>query len=205
MDPVLQPLGGILSLNTDLVLNSVADLSEADALRRPVPNGNNVRFLLAHLVAARHFVAELLGKPLANPHEEAFRAVETVEHAESLPELSALRREWSRISPHVVSCLERATADVLTSSAPQPLPGSDGTVLGAITFLVQHESYHLGQLGLLRIALGYPGVSYDPAPGRSSPWRPSSSTPSPSGPEDSWEPWPGAGSAGSCTGRCRWR
>jgi uncharacterized damage-inducible protein DinB len=37
---------------------------------------------------------------------------------------------------------------------------SDGSVLGAVAFLAQHESYHMGQLGLLRKALGYPPMSY---------------------------------------------
>jgi uncharacterized damage-inducible protein DinB len=34
-------------------------------------------------------------------------------------------------------------------------------VLGALTFLVQHDSYHLGQLSLLRKWAGLPAMRYD--------------------------------------------
>jgi uncharacterized damage-inducible protein DinB len=42
----------------------------------------------------------------------------------------------------------------------QALPGADGTVLGALAFLAQHESYHVGQVALLRRQLGLPAMSY---------------------------------------------
>jgi len=32
--------------------------------------------------------------------------------------------------------------------------------MGGIAFAVQHESYHLGQIALLRRALGHPPMSY---------------------------------------------
>ena len=38
---------------------------------------------------------------------------------------------------------------------------SDTTFAGAITFLAQHESYHVGQLALLRKGLGLGPMSYE--------------------------------------------
>lgn len=39
-----------------------------------------------------------------------------------------------------------------------PLAGP--TLLGTIAFLMQHESYHVGQMGLLRKQLGRPATTY---------------------------------------------
>lgn len=46
----------------------------------------------------------------------------------------------------------------LDEPAPQRYPGGDPSVLGALAFLVQHDSYHLGQLALLRRAHGLPAM-----------------------------------------------
>jgi uncharacterized damage-inducible protein DinB len=39
-------------------------------------------------------------------------------------------------------------------------PIEDNTKFGALTFMVQHETYHIGQLGILRRALGLPAMKY---------------------------------------------
>jgi len=39
-------------------------------------------------------------------------------------------------------------------------PISDTTALGMITFLTQHDSYHIGQVGFLRRQLGKPAMTY---------------------------------------------
>ena len=39
-------------------------------------------------------------------------------------------------------------------------PLANGTLLGTLTFLVQHDSYHLGQLSLLRKYCGLPAMRY---------------------------------------------
>ena len=40
----------------------------------------------------------------------------------------------------------------------------DGTVLGELAYLVQHDSYHLGQVSLLRRQMGLPPMSLHIAP-----------------------------------------
>jgi hypothetical protein len=39
-------------------------------------------------------------------------------------------------------------------------PIGDATVLGLIAFMVQHDSYHIGQLALLRKHYGLPAMRY---------------------------------------------
>ena len=50
--------------------------------------------------------------------------------------------------------------DETWSSPAPPRPGGDPdeTIGTLLTFLVFHEAYHVGQLGVIRRALGYEGV-----------------------------------------------
>lgn len=50
--------------------------------------------------------------------------------------------------------MAEATDMQLAAPAPRALPIADKSVLGALTFLTYHEGYHLGQIALLRKALG---------------------------------------------------
>ena len=161
METAVQPLSEILNLNTDMVVNSLDGVSESEAAGQPIAGANSASFLLAHLVDARYFFARLIGERLENPHHEAFRAVRSMADAASLPPLSEMRDSWLRVSAHIMSALEKATPETLASVTEQRFPVDDRTVVGALAFLAQHESYHLGQLALLRKALGHGGVSYD--------------------------------------------
>ncbi|MHC4944255.1 MAG: DinB family protein [Planctomycetota bacterium] len=161
MEPLLQPLSDVFFLNTDLVMNSLDGLSETDAASCPSKGLNSARFLFAHMIDARYFLVKLLGAPLDNPHEETFREVTTMEQETMLPPLSAMKADWHRVSSHLESCLRNTAVEVLMALSPQSFPVADRTVLGGVAFLAQHESYHLGQLGLIRKALGHEGMSYD--------------------------------------------
>ena len=48
----------------------------------------------------------------------------------------------------------------LAGASGERFPGVPATLLGAIAFLVQHESYHIGQLAFVRKYLGRPSMSY---------------------------------------------
>ena len=61
------------------------------------------------------------------------------------------------MAAHLAATLAGAPAELLNESSPQRFPIADSTRLGAIAFLAQHESYHVGQLALLaRQANGSP-------------------------------------------------
>lgn len=159
MHPSVIPLASILRLNTELLLNCLEALDEEIATRRVEPGCNSIAFLVAHLTESRHFIANLLGHSLPSPFSPAFTNARDLEQAGPLPDLPTLRAHWERIAAHLAVVIERLDTPQL-AQASQPLPGSDGTLLGALAFLVQHESYHLGQIALLRRQHGLPAMLY---------------------------------------------
>lgn len=66
MNPAVAPLAAILDLNTDLLLNCLDGLSEAETQHRLQGGGNSLAFLIAHLTDTRHFLATRLKRPLPN-------------------------------------------------------------------------------------------------------------------------------------------
>lgn len=159
MHPSVTPLAGIFRLNTELVLNCITDLPDDLAQRRVGEKLNSIAFLVAHLTETRHFLAAMLGQPLPSPFSAAFTSARSIEQAGPLPPVAPLIQYWEAIAAPLAVLVERLDTPQLGRTVP-PLPGSDGSTLGNLAFLAQHESYHLGQIALLRRALDLPTMSY---------------------------------------------
>ena len=160
MEPQLAPLAAILDLNTDLLLNSLDSLSEVEAQARLPGGGNSITFLAAHLTDTRHFLAARLGQPLANPMARYLAEARGIEDISARPSLVELRTAWCAVSAHLGSALAAVSAADLERSNGHRFPLSDRTQLGLIAFLVQHDSYHVGQVAFVRRQLGKPAMSY---------------------------------------------
>lgn len=160
MDPRIAPLAHTLFLNTRLLQNCLAGVDDSLARRRVTPATNSMAFLVAHLADARHFLADLLGMPLANPLAAIVEYGRSQDDIGDLPPVAELLAMWQRVGDHLVNVLPSVTAEQLDSASGPRFPIADQTLLGSVTFLVQHDSYHLGQLSLLRRALGLPAMSY---------------------------------------------
>ena len=163
MHPAVAPLARILRLNTDLLLNCLAEVTEEAANRRLTPSSNSIAFLVAHLVDSRHYLAQTLGVPLPNRLAPVLAGAKSLDDIAALPPLAELVACWEAISAHLAVQIERLDTPALAASA-GPVPGGDGTVLANLAFLAQHDAYHLGQVALLRRQLGYPAMSYVTAP-----------------------------------------
>lgn len=117
----------------------------------------------SRIIDSRHVLAAELGAPLSNPIAPFLEGARTLDEVSTLPPLSEQAAAWDRISTHLAGEIERLDTPRLAAAA-RPFPGSDGTVLGALAFLAQHDTYHLGQIALLRRQAGLPGMRYTVRP-----------------------------------------
>jgi uncharacterized damage-inducible protein DinB len=160
MEPQVAPLHAILALNTDLLLNCLEGVSDEEALRQLDGGGNTIAFLAAHLTDTRHFLVGRLGRPLANPLSRYLAEASSIEDIVEWPTLPQLREWWLDVSRHLGEVLAERTAEQLARSNVHRFPLGDSTELGLIAFLVQHDSYHIGQMGFIRRQLGKPAMAY---------------------------------------------
>jgi hypothetical protein len=154
------PVVEIYRLNTDLLMNCLSGVSGADGTRRVLLGTNSMAFLTAHVIDARYFALTLIGCSIPNPLTDVLGSIQSIEEVQQMPGLDELRGFWIDVSKHLDGRLETVSAELLQAASPQEFPVSDRSVLGALAFLAQHESYHLGQLAFIRKGLGYPAMAY---------------------------------------------
>lgn len=160
MDSRLAPLADLFRLNTRLLINGLDGLSEEDARGCPVPGVNSAAFVAAHLVDARHGLLGMLGHPKQNPFAAGLANARGMSDVDALPRLGELVSAWRSVGLALDACLADLAPSVIDAPAPRNFPIDDRSMLGVVAFLAQHDSHHVGQLALLRRALGYPAMRY---------------------------------------------
>lgn len=160
MDPRVQPLAAILRLNTRLLLNCLDGLTDETARKRHGDGVNSAAFIAAHVTDSRFFILRTLGGSLENPLSPFLDKAKTIDDITEWPSLGVIRAAWTAVSTAIEETIDAASAEELETAVDARFPGVDRTRLGALTFLVQHDSYHLGQLALLRKPAGLPAMSY---------------------------------------------
>ena len=163
MDPRLTPLAETLRLNSRLYRNCLAGFRDEQAQKRPSGAGptNSAAFVAAHLVDSRYYLLDLLGVKQPSPLKGAPKGFNDIDQVIAFPPLSEIQAAWTAAG----EALDRQLGLVNTATLDAPLdpgfPIERKSLLGVLVFLVQHESYHLGQLGLLRKHAGLPAMAYD--------------------------------------------
>lgn len=140
----------VLARNLALIERNVAGLSLEDSLRRLLPEGSHLNWLLAHLVVSRDGILRLLGaEPVWGEAERRrYGRGSSPEAGAELP-LEALRPALEQAQERLARALAGADAQQLAA----PREGG-GTVGDFVEFLVWHECYHMGQLTLYRRLAG---------------------------------------------------
>jgi DinB superfamily len=151
----------ILNLNERLYNNALAGVTEQQAKQRLSDHNNPLNWLATHTVWARHNLAALLGKPGNNPYNGMFENFKAFDESMQFDSLENIKKEWAIASALVKEGLESATEEHLGADAPFKNPTGDHSIGGTIAFLAQHESYDIGQMGLLKKFLTKEAMSYN--------------------------------------------
>lgn len=157
MIPQLLPLAQQFAVCDQFLDGIVGDFTDSDWQVHD-PAGHDPRWLVGHLAVTRRRLLALVGleqaaepweahygrgtSPAAVPADQDPRALVQALHAAH----RTLAGHWDALTP-----------EFLAKPLGRTLPDGSETVGGALGFLAWHESYHLGQLGLLRRLAGKPG------------------------------------------------
>jgi uncharacterized protein YndB with AHSA1/START domain/uncharacterized damage-inducible protein DinB len=147
----------ILALNRRLFNNVLKDVSEDHLKTRVATEANHINWIAGHIAHTRVMIANLLGSEFKIPLENYNNAILDDAKYVSLDEIIDV---FNKATHAVHTSISTATKELLNGPAHFELPITDQTIGGMVSFLVQHEAYHIGQLGILRKALGYDAMSY---------------------------------------------
>ena len=160
MDTRIGPLAEILRLNTVLFRNCLDGLTDTGAAVRPSQETNSPAFVAAHLTNSRYFLLKLLGVDVPDPLVRYLDGRKAISEVAQMPPLAEMQEAWTRAAHLLRDRLATLSAADLDAPTAMRFPLSDGTLLSTLTFLVQHDSYHVGQLSLLRKYCGLPAMKY---------------------------------------------
>jgi hypothetical protein len=142
----------------ELFLMSIADLTEAELIQRPVPEANHALWQLGHLVSseAQHLSTVLAG---VTPCPESFascfsRETLKIDDASAFPSKAEIVSELKRVQAEVVAGMRQLSDADLAKPSPQPWAPTLGAFV--VMMAVGHYDMHLGQIQVLRRKLGKP-------------------------------------------------
>jgi DinB superfamily len=161
LGPSVYQLESILKLNDRLFINALADVTDEQANQRLTGHNNPLIWIATHTVWSRYMIAMLLGKPAKNPYEGMFENFKAYDEKIKYPTLENLRTEWIKTSGILKEAFTLVTEEQLAADSPLKSPIGDFTNAGTIAFLVQHESYDIGQMGFLKKYFTKEAMSYN--------------------------------------------
>ena len=143
------------------VRRTLEDVTHEESLRGPEPFGNNANWVLGHLVHSAESVLDLLGQPRVLDTDALARyrrgTSPLVDGAEAVP-LERLLDAWDEASKRIDAGLISISEEQIDAAVPEKIRWMGRTVGEVLAFASFHQSYHTGQLGLLRRLLGKPGA-----------------------------------------------
>jgi len=151
----------ILGYNTWLFQSAVKDVDEGRFDYRANERTNAFDRLAGHVTVCRHAVAAMLQMevpelPWGTFGEFGFGMQFEAERAcPPLPELAAM---FDTVTAVLMAELESVPEDVLAEPSPFEIPGEGQTMRDLLAFMAMHETYHIGQMGILKKSMGGPGV-----------------------------------------------
>lgn len=145
--------------NNGFLLNTVKDLSPEEWLRRPNDGSNHIAWIVGHVIWARKAVLSKLGTEWSTPWLGLFARGNKLDDSATYPSSDTLIDAWKEVGEVLNSALENASDEALGCAVNPPGPPSaDGKVSGQVRFLAWHETYHVGQVSLIRGMMGHKGL-----------------------------------------------
>ncbi len=155
--PAVNAAAFILASNDALADRAFAGVKADDVWKRPTPQTNAMLWIFAHMAAVRGRLLKALGDEY-DPHLEGFGRGVAVQDPGAYPTREELQHASREVNTRLFARLAGLTDADVARPVQGPLPPAVRTLGDQIAFIAMHDSYHVGQLGYVRKALGYPGV-----------------------------------------------
>jgi uncharacterized damage-inducible protein DinB len=156
----LAPITYIFQANDGLIRQTLHDLPPEALWTQPNGQGNSIMWIVGHITQTRAGLLSLLGEHASTGWGDLFRRGAQRQDPSVYPQPQAIKAAGIDLTKRLWTKLETLTDDELAVpiNAAVKLPNVN-TVVEALAFFAFHEAYHVGQLGYVKKALGYPAVA----------------------------------------------
>lgn len=153
----LAPLAMMFRINETLISRSLDGLTDDQLWERPTEHNNPMLWLVGHVVRSRARLLAALGDAFDTGWGDAFARGSVVESRARYVARGEIMEVMQAVNQRLYPKLESLQDADIAQPASGPVPVIK-TIADLTTFLTMHESYHVGQLGYIRKALGLPGL-----------------------------------------------
>jgi hypothetical protein len=148
-----------LNLPTFTTQTYLQDLTDADLMRRPVPNANHIAWQLGHLIVAEHNLNNMVCPDSMPALPEGFAEKHGKETAKSDDAKAFCTRDqymaaMAEQRAGTLALLDRLSDEELEKPAPDPIKKFGATVGAVIAGQSAHWMMHAGQWVIVRRQLG---------------------------------------------------
>jgi uncharacterized damage-inducible protein DinB len=145
-------------LHTRLFNNVLDDITDSESDKRANENVNHIKWLAGHLVNTRLMMKDMAGLE-ADPKFAVFEG--KLDSSIKYPTLDVIKTKWNEIAGKLSTGLKNLPEQVLNGPAPTKTPIGGDTMHDFLGFLMHHEAYHIGQLGIMRKTVGKEAMKYN--------------------------------------------
>ena len=148
-------------LQTRLYCNALEGISDSESATRGGEHINNIKWVAGHLLDTRvGSMARLAGLTPDGSYGAQFGRGVELDLKANYPPIEELVARWKESAAAIGDGLTKIPEDVLAAPSNANAPIADDTIRGLIAFLVSHESYHIGQIAMLRKMMGKEAMSF---------------------------------------------
>lgn len=148
---LIQPVKAQFELQKNWYIQSLEGLTNEN-VRSPFREDlNTVLWIAGHILNTRMVLLSVLtGRNEYLAFNRLFGKGSDNKIDDSYPSLEVLKENWLHISVTLHEVLDAIPEEDLISVAPFQTSIPDSTLLGLIAYMAAHESYHIGQISVLR-------------------------------------------------------
>lgn len=147
-------------LQTSWFLNALEDISSEESNSSSYENLNTLQWVAGHLTDSRFTILAMVsGTETDSVYKQWFGKGTTHRTGEGCPGIEQIKADWIKVSENLKASLRWVSEEKLLSKPPFQTSIPDETLLGLIAFFATHESFHIGQLSVLRKLMGKPAMS----------------------------------------------
>lgn len=138
-------------LQTNWFLNELTNISDEQSNKQATDNLNPIKWVAGHILNTRITLLSLLtGVAPDQNFNKIFGKGSSNKIESSFPTISEIKLKWDIVSSELAECLKNTPSEKLLSPPPFQTSIPDKTMHGLITYMASHESYHIGQLSILK-------------------------------------------------------
>lgn len=146
----------ILERNTGIVKFLLRDMKPAD-LSRPLGESNTIGWIVGHLAVSRGSLLKAMGQPVDTFSWEAGFGRGAEKKASPI-DLTEILPVFVDRGGQLKEQIPQLTESRLSEKSGRTLPDGGDDLQGYVSFLLWHETFHLGQIDLIQAGLGIGGI-----------------------------------------------